>query len=163
VRQPSLCFRRIEPVPQRSLARSFGTLGSLWPGALPAMNATAPVRHSGLLTGTAVVLSTSAAPAGRPSHCYPVIERRGMRCRGHFCAFPPWCVVLSSRRERTRRRYATTPFAISLSGPMSPSFKALVPIGVGRAYAGDFVCLDLARDPAEYASCHQRNSPARSQ
>jgi hypothetical protein len=33
-----------------------------------------------------------------------------------------------------------------------PSFKALVPIGVGRGYAGDFVCLDLARDPAEYAS-----------
>jgi exonuclease I len=33
-----------------------------------------------------------------------------------------------------------------------PSFKALLPIGVGRGYAGDIFCLDLARDPAEYAS-----------
>lgn len=44
-----------------------------------------------------------------------------------------------------------------------PSFKALVPIGVRRGYAGDFVCLDLARDPEEYAPCHQRTSSARSQ
>ena len=34
----------------------------------------------------------------------------------------------------------------------SPAFKALVPIGAGRSYAGDFVCLDLAADPSEYES-----------
>ena len=33
-----------------------------------------------------------------------------------------------------------------------PSFKALMPIGQGRSYAGDYVCLDLAIDPAEYVS-----------
>ena len=33
-----------------------------------------------------------------------------------------------------------------------PSFKALHPIGPGRSYPGDIVCLDLAIDPAEYMS-----------
>jgi exodeoxyribonuclease I len=33
-----------------------------------------------------------------------------------------------------------------------PSFKPLAPIGQGRSYAGDFVCLDLATDPEDYIS-----------
>ncbi|HZN44481.1 MAG TPA: exonuclease domain-containing protein [Nitrospiraceae bacterium] len=33
-----------------------------------------------------------------------------------------------------------------------PSFKALHPIGPGRSYPGDIVCLDLAIDPADYRS-----------
>jgi exodeoxyribonuclease-1 len=33
-----------------------------------------------------------------------------------------------------------------------PCFKALAPIGTGRGYVGDFICLDLAIDPEEYVS-----------
>jgi hypothetical protein len=74
-------FRRIEPMPQGSLPRPLNALARLRPGALPAVKATAPVRHCRLLTGTAVVPSACAAPRGDRQ---PFSQRGDMGCSGHF-------------------------------------------------------------------------------
>ena len=64
---------------------------------------------------------------------------------------------LWSRKDAVRNLVASADVVVQFSwdwrkGQSCRSFKALMPIGQGRSYAGDYVCLDLAIDPAEYVS-----------
>ena len=64
---------------------------------------------------------------------------------------------LWSRKDAVRNLVAGADFIVQFGwdwrkGQSCPAFKALMPIGQGRSYAGDYVCLDLAIDPEEYVS-----------
>ena len=70
----------------------------------------------------------------------------------------PWDRALRvwSRKDAVRNLVGSSDVIVQFSWDWRksgrPCFKALAPIGTGRGYAGDFICLDLAIDPDEYVS-----------